>query len=325
MNHQILLTEELLPFPVEPIEGESGPGFCLRALERNGTDIHTLCLKLRISGFNGFRQSDAVFLSQLFKADVAWFKQAMPASSSKYEWQQHRWYRASDLRFTVPQVCPICVHRKGWIKAAWDFSLSTVCIEHQCALVDACSSCPRSLSWYRPAPGITRCRHVIRSNPNESKPDGPLLEFQSWVETRLGLIQDQSFGTLPHLSKWQMLKDVSLPGWVCLMEAFGLKPLNAVYQPPLFPPRYRSNSTWREIIARALERIEAFERLDSENLNDWKGEIQQFPLLRMATVHQHSGDLSLAAFLLEKIFAYRVSVRLSKRHAHWGQMRLFEV
>jgi len=76
---------------------------------------------------------------------------------------------------------------------------------------------------------------------------------------------------------------------------------------------------------RALERIEAFERLNSENRNDWKGEIQQFPLLRMATVHQHPGDQSLAAFLLEKIFAYRVSVRLSKRHAHWGQMRLFEV
>ncbi len=109
MNPQILLTEELLPIAVDPIEGESGPGYCLRALERNGTDMHTLCLKLRISGFNGFRQSDAVFLSQLFKTDVAWFKQAMPASSSKYEWQQHRWYRSSDLRFSsvgVPASTP---------------------------------------------------------------------------------------------------------------------------------------------------------------------------------------------------------------------------
>lgn len=325
MNPQILLTEELLPIAVEPIEGESGPGYCLRALERNGTDVHTLCLKLRISGFNGFRQSDAVFLSQLFKADVAWFKKVMPANSSKYEWLQHRWYRSSDLRFSVPQVCPVCVHKKGWIKAAWDFSLSTVCIEHQCALIDACSSCPRSLSWYRPAPGIARCRHVIRSNQVGSKPNERLLEFQSWVETRLGLLQDQSFGTLSHPPKWLMLKDVSLPGWVCLMEAFGLKPVDAAYQPPLFPPRYRSNKTWREIVTRALERIEKFEQLDSENRIVWRSEMLQFPLLRMVTVHQHPGDQSLAAFLLEQIFAYRVSVRLSKRHAHLGQMRLFEV
>jgi hypothetical protein len=115
---------------------------------------------------------------------------------------------------------------------------------------------------------------------------------------------------------------------VCLMEAFGLKPVDVAYQPPLSPPRYRSNKIWREIIARALERIEAFERLNSENRNDWKvwkDEINQFPLLRMVTVHQHPGDQSLAALLLEKIFAYRVSDRLSKRHAHWGQMRLFEV
>lgn len=325
MRARILLTEELLPISVDPIEGESGPGYCLRALERNATDIHTLCMKLRISGLNGFNQSDAVFLSQLFKADVVWFKQMMPATTRNFEWQQHRWYRSSDLRFTVPQVCPTCVHRNGWIKAAWDFSLSTVCIEHQCALVDACPSCPRSLSWYRPAPGIARCRHVIRSNPKESKPAELLLEFQSWVEARLALNQDQSFGAPSHLSRWRILKDVSLPGWVCLMEAFGLKPMDAPYQPPLFPPRFRPNKIWREIITRALVRIEHFEQQEVKNWSEWKAEIQQFPLLRMATVHQHPGDQSLAAMLLEKIFSYRASVRLTKRHAHWGQMQLFEV
>lgn len=323
MTPQILLTEELLPIRVDPIEGESGPGYCLRALEKNGIDMHSLCMKLRISGSGGFRQSDAIFLSQLFKADVSWFKRSMPASSSKYEWQQHRWYRLSDLRFTVPQVCPLCVHRKGWIKAAWDFSLSTVCIEHECVLVDGCASCPRSLSWYRPAPGIARCRHVIRSNPKEPRPDQRLLQFQSWIEDRLSMNQERSFGAHPFLSKWKLLSDVSLPGWLCLMEAFGLKPMDAPYQPLMFPQRYRSNRTWREIISRALERIEDFEQQSGDDWQEWKSEIQQFPLLRMATVHQHPGDQSLAALLLEKIFSYRVSVRLSKRHAHWGQMRLF--
>lgn len=325
MRARILLTEELLPISVDPIEGESGPGYCLRALERNGTDMNSLCLKLRVPGSAGFKQSDAVFLSQLFRVNAEWFMKSMPSNSRVFEWQQHRWYRSSDLRFYVPQVCPVCVHRNGWIKAIWDFSLSTVCIDHQCALVDGCASCPRSLSWYRPTPGITRCRHVIRSNPTESMPDERLLEFQSWVEARLALNQDQSFGAPSHLSRWQILKDVSLPGWVCLMEAFGLKPMDAPYQPPLSPPRYRSNKIWREIITRALVRIEHFEQQKVKNWSEWKAEIQQFPLLRMATVHQHPGDQSLAAMLLEKIFSYRASVRLSKRHAHWGQMRLFEV
>lgn len=325
MTARIRLTEELLPITLDPIEGESGPGYCLRALERNFTDIHSLCAKLRISGLNGFKQSDAVLLSQLFKVDVVWFKQTMPSNFRNFEWLNHRWYRSSDLRFTVPQVCPACVHRRGWIKAAWDFALSTVCIEHRCVLVDACSSCPRTLSWYRPAPGITRCRHVISAKPNDLESDERIFELQSLIETRLAFNQDQSFGTLPHMSKWRMLKDVSLPGWVCLMEAFGLKPLEGHYQPPFSPQRYRSNKYWREIIGRALGRIEMLEQHASDSWNLWKDEIQIYPLQRMAGIHQHPGDQSLAALLLEKIFYYRISGRLSKRHAHWTQTRLFEV
>lgn len=47
------------------------------------------------------------------------------------------------------QVCPGCLAKEAYIKADWDLSHVVACPEHECLLVDACTSCGSAISTDR--------------------------------------------------------------------------------------------------------------------------------------------------------------------------------
>lgn len=296
---------------------ESGLGICLRACKKNEINLHELRRYLGLSSRKMLEQVHARQVAKLLSIDPVYLNVALPSMRSPLDWFGQRWYRTSDLRFTRPRVCPLCINSFGYAFASWDVSVSVACSLHGRKLVDHCESCLKKLDWNRPSLSVCSCGSLIKSSwAQEAEPS--LLAFQQAVDVML--YEPMNIGAQTGIDKVsKVLFKCTLSGLVCVIDAFGLK-LTPSPAPASDYQKIRAVSQDSLVISRALERLDALfqskTRLDP-NL------VYEAPLIRMVAHHEDPKDQRLAIFLLETVFGQRLTQQFTGRFRHIAQISLF--
>ena len=60
------------------------------------------------------------------------------------------------------RICPKCLAEKNYIRRIWEFAPITVCLRHNCLLVDQCPSCEKPLTWNRNSVSKCLCGSDLR-------------------------------------------------------------------------------------------------------------------------------------------------------------------
>lgn len=90
------------------------------------------------------------------------------------------------IRFSTPKLCPSCLREASYYRGSWDLLPFTACAAHGLILIDACSSCGRTISWSRKKVSVCRCGFDWRtSQPVEASPAG--LEVSRQILRLCGL------------------------------------------------------------------------------------------------------------------------------------------
>lgn len=233
MNSPTFSFETELPVKCNPYPGESGYGFCLRAIQRNGANLHALRRILNLPEVQALNNSHAYALSNIFGVSSPWLTSALKEKSHGKIRPQGFWghtiYLPTHLRWAKPQVCPLCVHRNGYCKAIWDVTLSTVCLEHGCLLVDSCTQCGQPLRWNRPSVDVGHCKHYIQAPTQNSDIPSDAFDVQAFLERKFSAQIDGLEGTqlsrrpTPHL-----LESSSFGSALVYLTAFGARWLTTI-------------------------------------------------------------------------------------------------
>jgi len=176
------------PLKLDPSEDESGLGYCLRVASSNGANLFTLKRFLGIRESKQITREHAYALSGLLEGRQDWLQSRLIESYGIHHGPRsycgHSVYVHNHLRFRRPQVCPLCVHNPGYCSAIWDFSLSTLCSKHHCALVDTCAKCGKALDWNRPSVDVNACSHYVEAAKHPKPIDACLWELQALVDAK---------------------------------------------------------------------------------------------------------------------------------------------
>ena len=60
------------------------------------------------------------------------------------------------------RICPVCLKKKNYLRRIWEFTPATVCVLHQCLLVDSCPKCQRLLTPKRMSVSNCSCGFDFR-------------------------------------------------------------------------------------------------------------------------------------------------------------------
>lgn len=309
-----------LPIHVDPYQDESGYGYLLRALSRNGSNLPELRRLLSLREMSVFTSKDAATLSALFKVPSSFFELALPsvegANAQKFRCYGHDLWASNHLRRNFPQVCAHCIRINGYAKAIWDVSLTTVCLEHGCVLTDECKHCKAKLRWDRPRVDISHCGHFIRDVENVAITP-QLLQYQKLLNTKF-----YGFGELNSIQFSSYLKQASFGALLLVIAAFGVveKPFQSMRA-----SAFRGSRTtfkWIELIDRALFRLEQSEHRDFD-MWAMNAEVSEALLVRVLECSPHGMDAQLAADLLCRIFKSRSRSFMNGRYPSLSQQTLF--
>jgi len=276
-----LLPDRPLPVPVEPFDDESGAGFCLRLAERNRMSMVQLRGLLGLPPDKAIRKEHVKRLGLLCGADPGRLAEKFPDALRFARAGMHFWGHSlrlpSYVRWTRPQICPLCLAQRRICFAEWDLTFSCVCLEHSCPLLDDCPTCGAPLRWERPATEWCAGHHFLGKLPNKAEPVSPeLLEMQSVLRAFMQRT------TLPRLSfEWPFGHGLTLNGWLSLLNAFGA--VNKPYCPPHAGTfcTIPSASAVRSICARAYDRMRTFSRRGGNEDEPLKALIAEAPLIRL--------------------------------------------
>ena len=317
------LPECSLPLMFDPFPGESGLGYCLRVLSRNGTDFHGLRRLLGIGEATPFNRSHALEMAKLFQVSIPWLQEALPESHRVRTGARsifgHQLFVHNHLRLHSPQVCAQCIHRYGFCRATWELSMGTVCIEHGSTLIVQCHECGQALRWDRPSVDIGHCGHYIKVVPDQPTISENLLKWQKFVDCKFTLDGSVMDVNPPNWQK--VLQPMTLGGIFTVVVAFGcierpLTPINAGFSVKNLNP-----SEWQAIVQRAIPRLTALESgCDGDELSSL---VAQPLLLRLLKVQIAAVDQQTALSLLVKVFNTQVDRQLLGKYPHLGQQTLF--
>lgn len=296
---------------------ESGLGICLRACKKNEINLFELRRYLGLGSRKMLEQGHARQIAKLLSIDPGHLNVALPSMRSPLDWFGQRWYRTSDLRFTRPRVCPLCIHSYGYAFASWDVSISVACSIHGRMLVDHCESCSKKLDWNRPSLSVCSCGNLIKSSwASEAHPS--LLAFQKAVDVML--YEPMNIVGPTGMDKVnKVLFKCTLSGLVCVIDAFGLK-LIPNPAPASNYQKMRPVSQDSLVITRALERLDVLFHSKTGLDPDL---VYEAPLIRMVALHEDARDQKLAMFLLERVFGERLTQQFTGRFRHIAQKSLF--
>lgn len=319
----MFLSEATLPISISPISDESGLGYCLRSISRNGASLHGLRRLLGIDNVGRFTAKHASHLGRIFRQSSQWFESSLPSIEKTKPYQRdcygHRWFSKNNLRLQAPQVCVPCLHSKGYCRAVWDVSLSTVCVEHQCYLLDFCSKCQKPLRWDRPRVDVGHCGHLLTSDAIKKAPK-VLLDFQTLLERKFDLLVNQDSRPV-HADEldWSVL---TLSGMHAALVGFGCKekPYEVLHS-RIRTGAYRTEE-WALFTLRGLERWSRW--ITSSPLSDELSSLVSDSLLEhMAVWHDSVQDQKFAVALLERIFSKNLKIVFGSRLERLSQLELF--
>jgi hypothetical protein len=277
-----LFHDRTLVVPIEPMDDESGSGFILRLTERNCMSPTEMRRLIGAPAERPILRRHVRALALLSKVDPSRLMhkfpdQIRPVAGSGCNFWGHSLRFPTFIRWTRPQVCPLCVAQRQMCLGEWDFSCSSVCLEHDVALIDACPTCGLSLRWERPAIEWCKCRNYLgRVRTDAELPTGELREMQ--------LIFRSFFRgePLPPISfDWPFGDGMTLNGWLSMIEAFCSVSLS--YKQPRHSAfsHLQSSSSTRALLSLAYQRVAMFSRPASRVDESLKCLIAEAPLMRL--------------------------------------------
>lgn len=313
-----------LPIRFEPMEDESGSGYCLRLASRNGLSTVELRKLVGMSEVQSFRQQHITRLAMLSGLDPARLTNRLPASlrgiRSGVSYMGHPLRSGALYRGRRPQVCLMCIACRKYCRFEWDFTLSCVCQEHLVALTDRCPSCMTALRWDRPSVDWARCGHCLAKFADSVPPlPAGLVEMQSVMRS----ILTQSWP--PSLSfVWPFPERVSLDGWFSLVLAFGT--ITQPYRQPLTGTfsSIPSSAEVQSIILRAHERLRAFSCRFGAAGDELKAWIAEAPLLGLLREGLSEKDRAVAMEVYRFVEGEQALEAFLRRLRLGSQLKLFE-
>lgn len=140
----------MLIFRLQPIVGESWPGYLLRLAEKN--HYGGIAELARLLGLNPAKLllANQVEIFKLLKINAHSYE-----SEDQYVGKLHR--LSMHGRSMRSRICPKCVESSEnfHIPASWDQTFKLFCEKHQILLVDRCASCNQLISYRRKS--LTHC------------------------------------------------------------------------------------------------------------------------------------------------------------------------
>ncbi|MBU3639634.1 TniQ family protein [Polynucleobacter sp. AP-RePozz3-80-G7] len=325
MSMPIHLHSELTPPPIqiECLEDESGLGYLLRWLGTNHLPFRWLKKVLGIRGPRLPDTRDAIVLSYLTGLEHEQLKPILMQTFGNAKeggmlvYGQQLLFR--DLyRFRSPQICPSCIHQKGYISRCWEFGPIPICIEHGVYLIDHCEHCKKPIRWDRPTIDICQCGRIFSSPANASdRPSQAELNLASWA------LKPLMINRLPELSQappW--MRHLSMDGALRIIKAFGICQTSHEAISSSYPWGKCTSQFWRDLLKRAALRIEGF--LDPPILSELSTLVYQPFLERLAFYPLTTADKESALYLLKQLYAYEPLTHFDSAKGHLSQQRLFD-
>jgi TniQ len=308
----------VLPLQCEPYVGESGMGYCLRTASRNGATLHAIRRLMDMPDMAGFSQAHASVLARLFQLEGGWLRNALPAvpTATVFAWYGHDWITPYRFR-RDPQICPRCVHHHGYAKAVWDVSLSTLCLEHGCWLIDSCAECGQRLRWDRPSLEVGHCGHVFRLPNAQDAVTSAMVDLQVELESRFDRIPATGRCLLPH----GMVDGIGLDGWIGVVIALGVRE-RAHHAIKQFN-RHRTGGEWVALAMRAIDRASLADPHEPAFLPQTASVVAEAPLIKIARDATAARDVKVAMNLLRWIFGEDVTDHAGRLLQRTRQMELF--
>lgn len=316
--------ESTLPLKIEPYLDESGLGFCLRAVNRNGSNLYALRRLMGVSATAQLRRSHAPVLAGLFDVSESWLQNALPdghsVSAKMRRYLGSTFFAHNHLRSKCPQVCARCVQRHGYCRSLWDLSMTTVCLQHRCQMVDRCQKCLQALRWDRPSVDVGHCGHYIAPMKEEPAIDPELFRFQELLERIAN--RDRVLQSGGRRDWDALLSKMSLGGLCMLVAAFGSmeRPLNPLHTSQ--SSRGKGCADWHVIVLRGLRRLRSFELGESKELNLSDVVARPF-LMRLLNRHAEHRDQQVALNILERLFGVLPDRKMHEAFPYLGQLTLF--
>lgn len=325
----IHLVSELSPPPIqiECADDESGLGYLVRWLGANHLPFRWLKGKLGIDGPRLPDARDAITLSYLTGMEHTQIKRMLMESfgnsgeGGMMVYGQQLLFK--DLyRFRKPQICPKCIHQKGYSSRNWEFGPIPICIEHGAYLVDRCGHCKKPINWDRPAIDVCQCKRILVGDPKDvEQPTTQELSLVQWVlEPLLQGTLVQSQFPLSKVPGW--INSLSLDGALRIIKAFGVCEQHHQAIPSSFPWGQYSSKDWRGIFKRASTRMEQF--INDPTSPELQTLIYQPFLEGLAAKPLTAIDKDITLYLLKEIFNYKPLTRFGSGKGHLSQRRLFD-
>lgn len=309
-----------LPVSLDPYTDESGLGYCLRSMSRNGSNLTALRRLLNIKMTAPITKEHAAPLSYLFQTSESWLAHALPGKlNSKHayrDYRGHQFLAPNHLRINNPQVCATCIRVNGYCKAQWDLSLAMVCLEHRCFLTDQCQICSRKFRWERPSVDIAFCGHYIQS-PASRVISNDILDFQNFVYQKFN---DGGAAIATNLPEW--VHGVSLSGLLLFVCAFGMVKGSSQTKGTSLILRNLSAYAWEPIVSRAIERISRFAHAGVD-CHAFNAVVDGAILERIIERSSHEMDVQLALDCHRRIFGENPKNSMRGRHPLFSQRSLF--
>ena len=315
------------PIQIESLDDESGLGYLLRWLDANHLPLRWLKGKLGITGTRVPDARDAIMLSHLTGIEHKHIKHMLMESFGNAQeggimvYGQQLLFK--DLyRFRAPQICPSCIHQKGYVSRNWEFGPIPVCIEHGAYLIDRCEHCKKPISWDRPAIDVCQCERIFTDHSKDTEhPTSQELNLASWTLKPL-LNKNSSYSETQASEPPAWINNLSIDGELRIVKAFGI--CEGTYQaiPAGFPWGRCSSSYWQDVLRRSSTRIEQF--IDDPTTPELKTLVYQPFLERLASQPLTTADKDGALHLLQQIFNYKPLTRFGSGKGHLSQRSLFD-
>jgi hypothetical protein len=328
MSMPIHLHSELTPPPIqiECFADESGLGYLLRWLGTNHLPFRWLKKILGIRGPRLPDTRDAIVLSYLTGVEHDQLKPMLMQTFGNAKeggmlvYGQQLLFR--DLyRFRSPQICPRCIHQKGYISRNWEFGPIPICIAHEAYLIDHCEHCKKPIRWDRPTIDICQCGRIFSSPVNPSdRPSLAELNLARWVLKPL--MASDPLHSLEASKAPSWMEHLSMDGALRIIKAFGIcqTPYEAISSS--YPWGKCTSQFWRDRFRRAALRIEGF--LDPPIFSELSTLVYQPFLERLAFYPLTAPDKESALYLLKQLYDYEPLTHFDSAKGHLSQQRLFD-
>lgn len=319
------MIEAGVPLVVLPEEGESGTGYLLRSAASNGASLTAIRKLVGTCETAHFKQSHAQLLASLLRVDAAWLSFRLPAisgngSGARVQIYGHQFQAMSSTRLSAPQVCPTCLRENPYVRANWEFAISTVCRVHRCALVDCCPVCQKILRWDRANVDWGRCKHYLGGQ--QIPADVPIGNAFAQAVLENALLGLGSADLLAEIGLPRWLSDLSIDGWTRLCKAIGaIERPNQVAKPGTFVKVMRAKEAF-VVIGRGMQRlIDHFAgRLTERCAADV---VCEAPLRKLVLAPAAPRDREIAMRIFTSLLGERAFESLVRSHPLLGQRSLF--